>query len=163
MEDILLIFIALGEDLVHFPQGSKLWLGSCFGKIHNSLYKINHDAYETLKRSLTHTHPLFINSSEFGIICEAISDNYPRELEPQFASKDSYFEQNIKKVFGSNWEVKKNKLAWYLSYIIIHVPSKKIWNHLGQFGGLDIKISQEPKLWKNWKIGNFGKNLKRGN
>ena len=26
-------------------------------------------------------------------------------------------------------------------YIIIHVPSDKIWNHLGQFGGLDIKTS----------------------
>ena len=28
------------------------------------------------------------------------------------------------------------------------VPSKKIWNHLGQFGGLDIKTSQEPKFWE---------------
>ena len=27
------------------------------------------------------------------------------ELEPQFASKDFYFEQNIKQVFRSNWEV----------------------------------------------------------
>jgi len=70
----------------------------------------------------------------------------PEELEPQFASKDSYFEQNIKQVCRSNWEVKKNTWAWYLSYIIIHVPSEKIWKHLGQFGGLDIKTSQEPKL-----------------
>ena len=76
-ESILLIFIALGEYLVHFPQGLKLWLGSFFGKSHNSLYKLNHDAYETLKRSLTHTHTLFIYSSDFGIICEAISGNYP--------------------------------------------------------------------------------------
>ena len=28
---------------------------------------------------------------------------------------------------------------------------------MGQFGGLDIKTSQEPKLWKNWKIGHFNK------
>ena len=84
------------------------------------------------------------------------------ELGPQFASKDSYFEQNIKQVCRSNWEVKKHKLALYLSYIIIHLPSYKIWNHLGQFGGLDIKTSQEPKLRKNWKIGHFNKIPKRG-
>ena len=83
------------------------------------------------------------------------------ELEPQFASKGFYFEQNIKKVCRCHWEVIKNTWEWYLSYIIIHVPSEKIWKHLGQFGGLDIKTSQEPKLWKNWKIGHFGKNLKR--
>ena len=83
------------------------------------------------------------------------------ELEPQFASKDSYFEQNIKQVCRSNWEVKKHKLAWYLIYIIIHVPSEKIWKHLGHFGGLDIKTSQEPKLWKKWKIGHFNQIQKR--
>ena len=27
------------------------------------------------------------------------------------------------------------------------------WKHLGQFGGLDIKTSQEPKLRKNGKLG----------
>ena len=68
------------------------------------------------------------------------------ELEPQFASKNSYFEQNIKQVCTSNWEVKKHKLELYLIYIIIHVSSEKIWKHLGQFGGLDIKTSQETKL-----------------
>ena len=68
------------------------------------------------------------------------------ELEPQFASKDSYFEQNIQQVCRSNWEVTKHKLELYLSYIIIHVPSDKIWKNLGQFGGLDIKTSQEPKF-----------------
>ena len=73
-------------------------------------------------------------------------------MEPQFASKDSYFEQNIKKVFRSNWEVKKHKYR-HQSYIIIHVPSEKIWNHLGQFEGLDIKTSQEPKLRKIGKLG----------
>ena len=45
------------------------------------------------------------------------------ELEPQFSSKDSYFEQNIKQVLRSNWEVKKHTLELYLIYIIIHVPS----------------------------------------
>ena len=63
------------------------------------------------------------------------------ELEPQFASKDSYFEQNIKQVLRINWEVKKYKWKKYLSYIINHVPSEKILKHLGQFGGLDIKTS----------------------
>ena len=54
------------------------------------------------------------------------------ELEPGFASKDSYFEQNIKKVLRSYWEVKKHTLELYLIYIIIHVPSEKIFKHLGQ-------------------------------
>ena len=70
------------------------------------------------------------------------------ELEPQFARKDSWFEQNIKQVCISNWEVKKHTWELYLIYIIIHVPLEKIWKNLGQFGGLDIKTSQEPKLWK---------------
>ena len=60
------------------------------------------------------------------------------ELEPQFASKDSYFEQNIKQVWRSNWGVIRNTWTSYLSSNIIHVPSDK---HLGQFGGLDIKTS----------------------
>ena len=84
------------------------------------------------------------------------------ELEPQFASKDSYFEQNIKQVCRSNWGVIKHPWTSYLSSIISHVPSKKIWKHLGQFGGLDIKTSQEPKLWKNWRIGNFVKFFLKG-
>ena len=41
----------------------------------------------------------------------------------QFASKDSYFELNIKKVCRSILEVKKHILALYLIYIISHVPS----------------------------------------
>ena len=62
------------------------------------------------------------------------------KLEPQFASKGSYIEHNIKQVCRSNWEVKKHTLELYLIYIIIHVPSDKIWKHLGRFGGLDIKL-----------------------
>ena len=46
--------------------------------------------------------------------------------------------------------------------MIIHLPLEKIWKHLGQFGGLDIKTSQELKLSKNWKIGHFKKNPKWG-
>ena len=121
---------ALGEDLEHFPQGSKLWLGSCFGKSHNSMYKLNHDAYETLKIYLTNTLPLLINSSEFGTIWEAIFNNYPGELESRFASKDSYFEQNIKKVFISKWGVIKNPWKSYLSYNIINTR----WENSGAFG-----------------------------
>ena len=30
------------------------------------------------------------------------------ELDPQFASRDFRFEQNIKQVYRSNWEVKKH-------------------------------------------------------
>ena len=59
-------------------------------------------------------------------------------------------------------EVKKHTLELYLSYTISHVPSAKIWKHLGQFGGLDIKTSQESKLRKKWKIGHFNKIQKRG-
>ena len=62
-------------------------------------------------------------------------------LEPQFASKDSDFEQNIKQDFSTNWRVIKNTWKSYLSYNIIHVPYEKIWDHLGQFGGLDTKTS----------------------
>ena len=77
LEAILLIFIALGEDLVHFPRGSKLWFGRCFGKSHNSLYKLKNDAYETLKIFLARPIPFFINLSDFGTIWESISTNYP--------------------------------------------------------------------------------------
>ena len=63
------------------------------------------------------------------------------ELEPQFASKDSYFEQNIKKVCRSHWGVIKHHWTSYLSYNIIHVTFEKIWDHLDQFGGLDIKTT----------------------
>ena len=31
---------------------------------------------------------------------------------------------------------------------IIHIPSQNIWEHLGQFGDLDIKTSQGSKLGK---------------
>ena len=37
-----------------------------------------------------------------------------------------------------------------------------ILDQLGWFGNQDTKTSQEPKLWKNWKIGNFNKIPKRG-
>ena len=32
---------------------------------------------------------------------------------------------------------------------------------MGWFGDQDTKTSQEPKLWKNWKIGHFGKKFKK--
>ena len=141
MEAILLIFIALREYLVHFPQGSKLWLGSCFGKSHNSLYKLNHDAYETLK-ILLHIISL---CSEIQVTLGSFVKPYPAitqgELEPQFASKKSYFEQNIKQVSKSNWGVLKHLWTSHLSCNISHVPSEKIWEPLGQFEGLDIKTS----------------------
>ena len=56
----------------------------------------------------------------------------------------------------------KNHWTSYLSSIIIHVPSEKIWKHLGQFGGLDIKTSQGSKLGKKWKIGHLIKNIQMG-
>ena len=105
------------------------------------MYKLYHDAYDNLKISLTHPFPMFRNYSDFGIIWEAISGNYPRGIGAQFASKDSYFEQNIKQVLRSNWGVIKHPWKLYLIYIIIHVPFEKNLEHLGQFGGLDIKTS----------------------
>ena len=63
------------------------------------MYKMKHDAYVILKIPPTHPLPLFSNSSYVGIIWEAISDNYPGGIGAQFASKDSYFEQNIKQVW----------------------------------------------------------------
>ena len=41
--------------------------------------------------------------------------------------------------------------------------SEYICEQLGWFGDQDTKTSQEPKLWKNWKIGYFGKSFKKGN
>ena len=67
------------------------------------------------------------------------------ELEPQFASKDSYLDQNIKQVCRSNWRDIKNNLKSYSSINIINTPSQNIWEHLGQFGDLDIKTSQRSK------------------
>ena len=133
MEAILLIFIAMGEDLVHFLQGSKLWLGSYFGKSHNSLYKMNHDAYETFKISLT--HPLLFSS--IRVTLGSFEKPFPTitqgELEPQFASKDSYFEQNIKQVLRSNWELKKT----YISIIFkLYYHSFTFIENLEAFGSI---------------------------
>ena len=93
----------------------------------------------------------------FGSFVKPFLEITQGELDPQFASKGSYFEQNIKKVCRCNWEVKKHTWELYLIYIIIHVPLQKILKHLGQFGGLDIKTSQEPKLRKFGKLGIFKK------
>ena len=67
------------------------------------------------------------------------------ELEPQFASKESYFGENIKHVFKSNWRVLNEPLKFYSSINIIDKHSHNIWEHLGQFGDLDIKTSQRSK------------------
>ena len=64
MESILLIFIALGEYLVHFPQGSKLWFGSCLGESHNILYKLKNDVYEILKIP-PHSSPTSVHKFEW--------------------------------------------------------------------------------------------------
>ena len=52
--------------------------------------------------------PILISEIQlnFGSFVKPFSAITQGELEPQFASKDSYFEQNIKQVFRSNWEVK---------------------------------------------------------
>ena len=65
------------------------------GEGYNSLYKLNNYEYDTLTISLK--YPLFINSSGFGCIGKPFPAFTQGGLEPQFASKDSYFEQNIKK------------------------------------------------------------------
>ena len=63
------------------------------------------------------------------------------ELEPQFASKDSYFEHKIKQVLRINLGVIKHHWISYLISNITHVPSDKILDNLGQFRGLYIKTS----------------------
>ena len=139
MESILLIFIALGEYLVHFPQGLKLWFGSCLGESHNILYKMNHDAYEILKIPPHSSHTYF---HQFEWLWDHLRSHFRQLPKGNWSpSKDSYFEHNIKKVWRSNWGVIKHPWTSYLSYNIIHVPSKKIWEHLGQSRGLDIKTS----------------------
>ena len=72
----LLSLIAFGEDLVPFLQGSSYWFCSYLGEGHNILYKLNNDAYETLKIYLKHPLPLFIYLSGFGSIWEAIFSIY---------------------------------------------------------------------------------------
>ena len=140
----------------HFPKGQISDFVAVWERVITNCKLIN-DAYETLKNSLKHNLPLFINSSGFGSIWEAISSIYQGELEPQFASKDSYFGQNIKQVFRSNWRVINHPWTSYSSLNIIHTPYQKIWEHLGQFGDLDIKTSQRSKYEKKWKIGHFNK------
>ena len=70
---------------------------------------MNKYEYETLKISLKHTLPLSINSSGLGAIESPFPAFTQGELKPQFASKDSYFDQNIKKKFRSNWRVINNR------------------------------------------------------
>ena len=69
---------------------------------------MKHDVYETLKIPPTHPLPLFINSSDLGSYEKPFSAITQGELEPQFASKDSYFEKNIKKNLRSNLGVIKH-------------------------------------------------------
>ena len=71
---------------------------------------------------------------------------------PNFASEDSYFCHNIKKVFRSNWRVINHPWESYSSINIIHIPYQNIWDHLGQFGDLDIKTSERSKHEKSEKL-----------
>ena len=73
--------------------------------------KLKHNAYETLKMSLVHPLHLFINLSRLRSFEKLFPTLTWGGLEPQFASKGSYFEQNIKKVCRSNLEVKKHTLS----------------------------------------------------
>ena len=62
------------------------------------MYKLNNDEYETLKFPL---NILFL-CSEFRVALGTFEKPFlaftQGELEPQFASKDSYLDQNIKQV-----------------------------------------------------------------
>ena len=61
--------------------------------------------------------PLHIPSicSEIQVTLGSFVKSFPGitqgELEPQFASKDSYFEHNIKQVFRSKWGIIKDQLT----------------------------------------------------
>ena len=59
---------------------------------------MNNDAYENLKISLKNPLPMFRNSSALGAFEKPFPTFTQGELEPQFASKDSYIDQNIKQV-----------------------------------------------------------------
>ena len=65
------------------------------------MYKMNNDAYETLK--------IIYLFSKIQVGLGAFENPFPAftqgELDPQFASKDSYFGQNIEHVCISNWRV----------------------------------------------------------
>ena len=63
------------------------------------------------------------------------------ELEPQFASKDSCFEQNIKQVYRSNWEVKKHKFGSI--WVNLEVYTSKLFK---------LKIGEKVKNWSFNKI-----------
>ena len=67
------------------------------------------------------------------------------ELEPQFASENSYFGKNIKQVYKIIWILINNPLKSYSILNIIHIPSYNTLEHLGQFGDLDIKTSERSK------------------
>ena len=49
----------IGRRFGAFSPRVEIVTWKLFGKSHKSLYKLNHDAYETLKISLTHPLPLF--------------------------------------------------------------------------------------------------------
>ena len=71
---------------------------------------MNHDEYENLKISITYPLPLSIHKFEWG--WDHLTSHFqhlPRgQLEPPIASKDSYFDQNIKLVCRIDWRVIDN-------------------------------------------------------
>ena len=93
-----MISLHLGKTTSHFPKGPKLvflYLIEGSDNIHGSLIG---SAYESLIMYSTYPLLQFENFSEFMYIWEAIPAITQEGLERQFASKDSYFEQKIKKV-----------------------------------------------------------------
>ena len=82
-------FYCIGKRFGAFSPRVEIVIWELFGRESYSLYKLNHDAYDILKIPPTYYLHLFINSSDFGIIWEAISDNYLGGIGAQFTSKDS--------------------------------------------------------------------------
>ena len=69
----------------------------------------------------------------------------------------SYDGEEVIKGMEPIFEDMTNNIMKGFKYLAI-----KIWEHLGQFGGLDIKTSQGSKLGKKWKNCSFNKISKLG-
>ena len=146
LESILLIFIALGEDLVHFPQGSKLWLGSCFGKSHKSLYKLNHDAYETLKK-VPYTYPASVQ--KFKWLWDHLWSRF-RELP-----KGNWSPNLLVKTPTLN--ITLNRFEEVIGVRIINPPLSK-FGHMSKLGVMSksavhpvyLVINTIGSTWPNW-------------
>ena len=104
-----------------FPKGRNCDLGIVLERVIKACINWNM-MHMRLWKGLLHIPSLYSEIHvTLGSFVKPILAITQGELEPQFASKDSYFEQNIKQVWRSNWEVKKTYMRmifnlYYHSY-----------------------------------------------